>query len=129
MEALFRGSPHPNRNRDKEQEMHNSGERPGQRPAIVVFVALLLIAGIAALAAGTARAAQYKMVACAASSGAPPYTIATNTISAQHPNGIFDFNNWCGGQGGDPPGDAAFIRIQEHEAAGNAGQGAYGQLI
>jgi hypothetical protein len=69
------------------------------------------------------------MVACASTSGAPPYTTATNTISAQHPGGIFDFNNWCGGAGGDPPGDAAYMRISEHEPSGNAGQGAYGQFI
>jgi hypothetical protein len=112
--------------------MHNSGERSAQRPATVVLIALLLVAGIAVLAAGTARAtqsAQYKMVACASNSGAPPYTTATNTVSAQHPNGIFDFNNWCGGAGGDPPGDAAFMRISEHEPNGNAGHGAYGQII
>jgi hypothetical protein len=69
------------------------------------------------------------MVACASTSGAPPYTTATNTVSAQHPGGIFDFANWCGGAGGDPPGDAAFMRIVEHEASGNAGQGAYGAFV
>ncbi len=69
------------------------------------------------------------MVACAGDSGAPPYTTATNTISAQHPSGIFDFANYCGGAGGDPPGDAAFMRISEHEPNGNAGYGAYGQFV
>jgi hypothetical protein len=69
------------------------------------------------------------MVACASTSGAPPYTTATNTVSAQHPSGIFDVNNWCGGAGGDPPGDAAFMRISEHEPSGNAGQGAYAQIV
>ncbi len=109
--------------------MHNSCGRSAQRPVTVVFVALLLVAGIAVIAASTARAAEYKMVACAGDSGAPPFTTATNTISAQHPSGIFDFNNWCGGAGGDPPGDAAFMRISEHEPNGNAGYGAYGQIV
>ncbi len=109
--------------------MHNSEERPGQRPTIVVLLALLLGTAIAVLSAATAQAGQFKMVACAGNSGAPPYTTATNTVTAQHPSGIFDFNNWCGGAGGDPPGDAAFMRISEHEPSGNAGQGAYGRII
>jgi hypothetical protein len=81
------------------------------------------------VAAAQAQAAQFKMVACASTSGAPPYTTSTNTANAQHPNGIFDFINGCGGAGGDPPGDSAFMRIAEHEASGNAGEGAYGQII
>ena len=76
------------------------------RPATVALCALLLGAAIAVLAAASAHAAQFKMVACATSSGAPPYRTETNTANAQHPNGIFDFANWCGGAGGDPPGDA-----------------------
>lgn len=102
---------------------------PATRAAIVVWSALLLLAGIAVLAAATAQGAQFKMVACAGSSGAPPYTTATNTATAQHPNGIFDFGNSCGGAGGDPPGGAAYMRISENEPSGNAGQGAYGQII
>ncbi len=102
---------------------------PVNRAATVALCALLLAAAIAVFATANAHAGQYKMLACASNSGAPPYTTATNTISAQHPSGIFDFNNWCGGAGGDPPGDAAFMRISEHEPNGNAGQGAYGQII
>lgn len=109
--------------------MKKPASRSTQGPAAVVLFALSLACAIAVLAAATAHAAQYKMVACAANSGAPPYTTATNTASAQHPSGIFDVNNWCGGAGGDPPGDAAFMRISEHEASGNAGQGAYEQVI
>lgn len=109
--------------------MSSRSRQPANRPATVVLCALLLGTAIAVLAAATAHAGQYKMVACASSSGAPPYTTATNTASAQHPNGIFDFANYCGGAGGDPPGDAAFMRISEHEANGNAGQGAYGQIV
>jgi hypothetical protein len=83
----------------------------------------------AVVCAASANAAQYKMVACATTSGAPPYTTQTNTVSAQHPSGIFDFGNYCGGAGGDPPGEAAFMRISEHEASGNAGEGAYGRIV
>ncbi len=109
--------------------MSPRSRRSANRPAAVVFCALLLAAGIAVLATATAHAGQFKMVACASTSGAPPYTTATNTASAQHPSGIFDFANWCGGAGGDPPGDAAFMRIVEHEPSGNAGQGAYGAFV
>jgi hypothetical protein len=98
------------------------------RPATVALCALLLSTAIAVLSVATSHAAQFKMVACAADSGVT-YTTDTNTASAQHPGGIFDFNNWCGGAGGDPPGDAAFFRIVEHEASGNAGQGAYGRIV
>jgi len=84
---------------------------------------------VAVVCAATAHAAEYKMVACATSSGAPPYTTETNTINSSHPKGIFDFANNCGGAGGDPPGEAAFMRISEHEAAGNAGEGAYGRIV
>jgi hypothetical protein len=99
------------------------------RAATVALCALLLCAAIAVVASATAQASQFKMVACASNSGAPPYATATNTASAQHPSGIFDVNNWCGGAGGDPPGDAAFMRISEHEPSGNAGYGAYEQVI
>jgi len=90
---------------------------------------MLCCVATALACAATANAAQYKMAACASSSGAPPYTTQTNTVNAQHPNGIFDFGNYCGGAGGDPPGDAAFMRISEHEASGNAGEGAYGRIV
>lgn len=109
--------------------MSPRSRQSANRPAIVVLCALLLSAAIAVLAAANANAGQFKMVACASTSGAPPYTTATNTVSPQNPGGIFDFANWCGGAGGDPPGAAAFMRIAEHEAGGNAGHGAYGAFI
>jgi hypothetical protein len=108
--------------------MSSRSSGPANRAATVVLCALLLCAAIAVLAVGTAHAGQFKMVACAADSGVN-FTAETNTASAQHPSGIFDFNNWCGGAGGDPPGDAAFFRIVEHEPSGNAGQGAYGRIF
>jgi hypothetical protein len=109
--------------------MSSQSRQRANRSATVALCALLLCAAIAVVAAATAHAAQFKMVACAVSSGAPPYRTETNTVNAQHPNGIFDFANWCGGAGGDPPGDAAYMRISEREAAGNAGEGAYGAFI
>jgi hypothetical protein len=111
--------------------MHNSVKRPGYRPATVVIIALLLATAIGVLAASAhaAQSAQYKMVACATTSGAPPFATETNTANTQHPNGIFDFSNWCGGAGGDPPGDSAYLRIAEHESSGNAGYGSYGRFV
>lgn len=84
---------------------------------------------LAAAAAPRATAGYYKMVMCAGNNGVPPYSTATNTISAGNPGGIFEFHNSCGGQGGDPPGENAFLRINENQASGNAGNGAYGDMI
>ncbi len=102
---------------------------PANRPVAIALCLMASCVATAVVRAATANAAQYKMVACAATSGVPPYTTQTNTVNAQHPNGIFDFGNYCGGAGGDPPGDAAFMRISEHEASGNAGEGAYGRIV
>lgn len=83
---------------------------------------------IAIVFAARADAAYYKMVACAANNGVPAYGTATNTASARNPGGIFEFANFCGGAGGDPPGSAAHLRIVENQAAGNAGHDAYGHI-
>ncbi len=77
---------------------------PAHRPVAIALCLMASCVATAVVFAATANAAQYKMVACAATSGVPPYTTQTNTINAQHPNGIFDFGNYCGGAGGDPPG-------------------------
>ena len=98
------------------------------RQVMVANALLALALAAVAWAAPAAHASVYKMVACAANNGTAPYTTSTNTISSTHPAGIFDFNNWCGGAGGDPPGEAAYLRINEHEASGNAGQWAYGSM-
>jgi hypothetical protein len=108
--------------------MSSRSSGPANRPATVALCALLLGAAIAILAAAGAHAAQFKMLACSGDSGAE-YTTATNTASAQNPAGIFDFSNFCGGQGADPPGQSAFLRIAENQGAGNAGQGAFGQVL
>ena len=109
--------------------MSSRSSGPANRPALVVLCALLLGTAIAVIAAATANAAQYKMVMCAGNNGVAPYTVETDTISAANPSGIFEFHNWCGGAGSDPPGEAAFLRVNENQAAGNAGQGAYGDMI
>jgi hypothetical protein len=110
--------------------MHKSEGRPGHRPVAVGILGLLAAVAIAAYSAAEADAAYYKMVACSYTNGAPPYTIDTNTRSSANPDGIFHIWNWCDGQGGDPPGDGAFFRIQEHQDMPHtAGEGAYGNFV
>jgi hypothetical protein len=99
------------------------------RPVLIALCLMLIATAMAVAFAATADAAYYKMVACAGNNGVPPYATATNTIWSGNPQGIFEFHNWCGGQGGDPPGNSAYLRINEDQASGNAGQGAYGDII
>lgn len=97
--------------------------------AVGVAALLLGLAGIGAVGATMSRAAYYKMVACSADNGAPPYTIDTNTRTAETPDGIFDVWNRCGGSGGDPPGESALIRIQEdRDPPHTIRQGAYANV-
>jgi len=85
--------------------------------------------GIALVGVGTGQAAYYKMVACAANNGAPPYKVDTNTKSPDTPKGIFNIWNRCQGEGGDPPGDSALIRIQEdRDAPDSIRQGAFANV-
>lgn len=105
--------------------MSHGPSQPVNRPvrnSLCLFAATVIVALIAA---ATAHASEYKMVNCAANSGAPPYTIATNTTSPQNPAGIFTFENDCVGQGGDPPGESSFLRISDNQPSGNAGYGAF----
>lgn len=101
---------------------------PACRPALAAYCLILVAAALAVLTAATAQAAQYKMVSCASSNGIAPYATYTNTAHAGNPAGIFEMHNWCGGAGGDPPGDAAHLRIVENQAAGNAGHEAVGWM-
>jgi len=98
------------------------------RPVLISLCLVLACVGMAVAFAASAQGAYYKMVACAGNNGTAPYTFQTNTTSPQNPAGIFAFYNWCGGQGGDPPGEAAFMRIEENQPVGNAGVGAYGNF-
>jgi hypothetical protein len=92
--------------------------RPVNRPVTIALCLMLIATAMAVAFAATAHAAEYKMVNCAAVSGAPPYTLESNT-------GIFTFENDCVDQGGDPPGEKSFLRISEHEPGGMAAYGAY----
>ncbi len=98
--------------------MSPRSSHPVNRRVLTSLCLLALTLVVAVLAAATAHAAEYKMVNCAAISGAPPYSLEANT-------GIFTFENDCVDQGGDPPGDKSFLRISEHEPGGNAAYGAY----
>lgn len=101
---------------------------PASRQAKIALCLMALSFAIALVSAATAHASEYKMLLCAGNVGSNGYTTATNTISPQHPSGIFDFENHCG-PAPDPAGNGAFLRIAEHEASGNAGQGAYGAIV
>jgi hypothetical protein len=98
--------------------MSSRSRGSAERPVAIALCLMLACVAVAVFAAASAYASEYKMVNCAANSGAPPYTIASNT-------GIFTFENDCIGQGGDPPGNASFLRISEHESGGNAAYAAY----
>jgi hypothetical protein len=100
---------------------------PGSRQVTVALCLMALTFVIAILAAATANAATYKMVLCAGNNGSNNYDTATNTISAKHPGGIFDFLNACG-PAPDPAGDSAWLRIVEHEPSGEANLWAYGSI-
>jgi hypothetical protein len=93
----------------------------------VLFAVCALALGMLALAA-TARAADYKMVLCAAGNGAGSFATATNTASPQHPGGIISFGNHCGGSSSDPAGGGAYLRIEENQPSGHAGNTAYGSI-
>lgn len=93
---------------------------PRRRPGLAVLIALFVLAAVAFAGTGRASAAYYKMVACSADNGAPPYELATNAPE------VFQVLNDCGGQGGDPPGESAFLRIHENQDAPHTvRQGAY----
>lgn len=97
--------------------------------APAVLISLLALLGIALVGTQTAQAGYYKMVACSANNGAPPYKVDTNTKSSDVPRGIFNVWNRCKGEGGDPPGDSALIRIQEdRDAPGSIRQGAFANV-
>lgn len=100
---------------------------PVGRPALIA-TCLFYFAVVLAVIATAAHAAQYKVVLCAASTGPGNFATVTNTVSAQHPSGIFDYNNYCWSPS-DPAGDSGYLRISEHEPSGNAGQGAYANLF
>lgn len=96
--------------------MHFRPSQPVSRPALIALCLILSCAALAVLAAATAQASEYEVRACSGGVGAPPYTLATNTISLQHPEtGTFTFADHCDRSGGDTPGNEPFMRIAEDE--------------
>lgn len=106
--------------------MSSRRSQPVTRP-VLLALCLLTVAVALAVAASTAHAALYKMVLCAGNNGSNSYGYTTNTVTAQHPGGIFDVINACG-PASDPAGNDAWLRIVEHEPNGNAGNGAAGDV-
>jgi hypothetical protein len=107
--------------------MSNSAKRSGIRPATVVLTSLLAGIVIAVVCAATAKAADYKMVLCAANNGSNSFQTATNTAYSKYPSGIFSFENYCG-PAPDPAGNNAFLRIRDIATEGTAAEGAYGSI-
>jgi hypothetical protein len=95
---------------------------PSYRQLLAAPCLVLLLLAAAALCASTARAAHYKMVACAAENGAQAYASATSD------SGSFEIHNYCSGASGEPPGEAGYLRINESQSSGSAPQGAYASV-
>lgn len=108
--------------------MSSRSSGPGHNPAAIALCGLLACVAVAVFCTPTAQAAHYKMLACAGGSGTLPYTTNTNTASPQAPAGIFSFENHCF-PAPDPAGGSAFLRIAETQGGGNAGHGAYGNMV
>jgi hypothetical protein len=100
---------------------------PSRRAAQLALCLVLVCTGVACLFGGSARAGYYRMVLCAANNGSNSFQTQTNTKSSENPNGIFSFENNCG-PAPFPAGNNAFLRIDENQSGGNAGEGAYGSM-
>ncbi|HEX4864440.1 MAG TPA: hypothetical protein VFV02_10220, partial [Acidimicrobiales bacterium] len=105
--------------------MSSKPSHSARRTVLIIRCLFAACVALAVLAASEAHAAEYKMLGCSATAHDPFYTISGNTASPQNPAGIFNFWNSCNGQGGDPPGDAAYLRIEDNQANGTAGNGAF----
>ena len=103
---------------------NSTEETPMPRTRSQHFALLALCVAALIVGAAPAHADEYKLLGCSSTARDPFYTIENNTTSPQNPAGIFNFWNWCGGAGGDPPGNSAFLRIEENQANGYAGNGA-----
>lgn len=107
--------------------MSSRSSRPGRNPAAVSLCLMLACVAVGVLCTATAHASYYKMLLCAGNNGSNGYSTQTNTTSPQNPGGIFSFENYCG-PAPDPAGSNAFLRIDETQPSGNAGNGAYGSI-
>jgi hypothetical protein len=84
----------------------------------VLTVTLILLSTLA----DRAHAGQYKMVMCAGDSGVS-YSVTVNREN------LFEVHNHsCGSAGGDPPGENAWVRINENQEKGVASEGAAGTV-
>jgi len=107
--------------------MSSRSRMPSARAAQIALCLMLACMAVAVLCTATAKAGYYRMVLCAADNGANSPQTATNTASAQNPNGIFTFENHCG-PSPFPAGNNGFLRIAENQGGGNAGYMAYGSM-
>jgi hypothetical protein len=100
--------------------MSNSDRRAERRPGTVVLIGLLAAVAVAAIAVGTAHAAYYKTLYCAAADG------SGNPVKGARP-GFFDFTDDCGTAYGDPAGTGGFLRLEENTTgtAGNTDEASY----
>ncbi|HEU5105550.1 MAG TPA: hypothetical protein VFU11_06885 [Solirubrobacterales bacterium] len=98
-----------------------------KRPAILAICLIYACIALAGLFASEANAGLYRMVLCAGNNGSNSYQTQTNTTSAQTPNGIFSFENYCV-PAPFPAGNNAYLRIAENQSGGSAGYGAYGRM-
>ena len=105
--------------------MSSRSSGPVRNPVLISLCLGAACLVVALVCAATAHAGQYKVLLCAGNVGSNAFGTSTNTVSPQNPAGIFEFPNSCG-PAPDPAGNAAFLRINENQAAGKAGPGAYG---
>lgn len=108
--------------------MSSRSSGPERKPVLISLclgAACVVVALIWAATAHAGPPGQYKMVLCAGNVGSNAYGTSTNTTSPQNPGGIFNFENSCG-PAPDPAGNSAFLRVDENQAGGSAGNGAYG---
>jgi hypothetical protein len=107
--------------------MSSQGTVPVRRPVPIVCCLIALAAALLLLFAQYAQASYYKMVICGAGMNTLGATAATNTGSAENPDGIFTFQTSCDALG-YPADDRSFMRVAENQEGGSAGYLAYGRF-
>lgn len=88
----------------------------------------LLALGLIALSVPAAQASQYRVLLCAAGAGQWNAGTATNTTSAQNPEGIFRFFGNCPSGTHDPAGESGYLKVWENQPSGAARVGAFGRI-
>ena len=107
--------------------MSSRSSGPARNPVPIALCMMAVAFVVAMVCVATAHAANYKMLLCAGNNGSNGYDTATNTASGANPGGIFHFVNYCG-PAPDPAGDNAWLRIEENQSGGSAGETAYGSI-